>query len=122
MAGLKRTGFKSRGKPLTAKKPMRKRSPKKAAYMASQERKDALAHMGRVKQLPCIVCAAPPPSEAHHCTGDGMARDDMKTIPLCYACHRGPRGYHAAKRTWEANNGKDYDLVPRVMFLLYGGD
>jgi len=49
-----------------------------------------------------------------------MPRDDLRTIPLCYDCHQGPNGYHAAKRTWVAANGPDYEFLPRVNFLLYG--
>ena len=115
---MKRTGFKSRGKPLQAKKPMRKRSKKRASYMASQARQDGLAHMGRVKALPCICCGAPPPSQAHHVTGDKMPRDDMRVLPLCYECHQGPNGYHAAKRTWVARHGPDYMLLDKVSEML----
>jgi hypothetical protein len=77
-------------------------------------------HMCRVKLLPCVICGRRGPSDAHHCTGDGMARDDFKTIPLCFDCHRGPKGYHNAKATWEATNGKDYDFLPVVADMLAG--
>ena len=111
---MKRTGFKS------PRKPMRKRSPKRAAYMASQARQDGLAHMARVKALPCCACGAPPPSSAHHCTGDKMPRDDMRTIPLCYSCHQGPSGYHAAKRSWVEKHGPDYGFLPEINHAIYG--
>ena len=78
------------------------------------------AHMARVKLLPCIACGAPPPSDAHHCTGGGMRRDNLKVIPLCLACHRGPQGYHARKRAWVARHGPDYDFLPRVAEMLLG--
>jgi hypothetical protein len=113
---MKRTPL-ARKTPLQARKAMRKRSPKRAAYMASQERTDAVAHMLAVKALPCVACGAAPPSEAHHCTANGMARDDWATIPLCYACHRGPQGYHAAKRSWVARHGQDVDFLPIVAAL-----
>ncbi len=77
-------------------------------------------HMCRVKLLPCVICGRPGPSDAHHCTGDGMARDDFKTIPLCFNCHRGPNGYHAAKETWERTNGKDHEFLPVVADMLAG--
>ena len=115
---MKRTPFKPSQKPLQAHKPIRKRSPKRAAYMASSAREEAEAHMMEVKGLPCIVCSAPPPSSAHHCTGRGQARDDRMVIPLCYECHQGPQGYHARKRTWVARHGEDIDLVPRVYAML----
>lgn len=77
-------------------------------------------HMCRVKLLPCVVCHRPGPSIAHHCTGDNMARDDFKTIPLCHNCHVGPQGYHTAKKPWEAANGKDYEFLPVVADMLAG--
>lgn len=79
-----------------------------------------LRHMGRVKQLPCIICGHPPPSEAHHCRSDFMARDDFKTIPLCKPCHTGPQGYHTAKETWEAENGPDHSFLAAVEDALAG--
>lgn len=114
---MKRTGFSSKPKPLERKpftskpKRIKQRSAKKAAYMASDDGKAGMAYMGQVKALPCCVCGAAPPSEAHHCRSDGMARDDLKTIPLCIPCHRGPNGYHLSKRTWHANNGKDHEYI-----------
>jgi hypothetical protein len=116
---MKRTPI-ARKTPLQGGKAMRKRSPKRAAYMASSARQDGLEHMGRVKCLPCVACGAPPPSQAHHCTANGMARDDFATIPLCYECHQGPQGYHAAKRSWVARHGQDIDHLPRVAKLLEG--
>jgi len=77
-------------------------------------------HMGRVKQLPCVVCLRSGPSDAHHCRSGGMARDDFKTIPLCKECHQGQNGYHNAKATWEATNGNDHDFLPVVADMLAG--
>jgi hypothetical protein len=74
--------------------------------------------MARVKALPCICCRAPPPSDAHHVNGDGKPRSDWRVIPLCYNCHRGPHGYHAAKRSWVARFGPDYEMLPLVEALL----
>lgn len=88
--------------------------------MASKARQDGLDHMGRVKGLPCCVCDAPPPSSAHHVTGDKMPRNDMRTIPLCYDCHQGPNGYHAAKRSWVEKNGHDYNFLPAINRAIYG--
>jgi hypothetical protein len=78
----------------------------------------AIRHMGRVKELDCVACGAPGPSQAHHCTGGGMRRDDFKTIPLCYACHQGPEGYHARKKPWVAKYGPDHGFLEHVAELL----
>ena len=99
-------------------KPMRKRSPKRAAYMASQARQDAFAHMGRVKGLPCIVCGAAPPSEAHHLP---HPRDDMRTIPLCPPHHRteyGPQAYHYSRRNFNARHGSDDELLAKTIAMI----
>lgn len=103
---------------LTRKTPMKRQSAKRRAYRASKEGREGLEHMRRVKGLPCVCCGAPPPSEAHHCRSDGMARDDFKTIALCPACHRGPNGYHMAKRSWEAKYGPDHGFLPLVEEVL----
>jgi hypothetical protein len=113
---MKRSTFKARGKP------MRKVSRKKAAYRASKAGQDALAYMGKVKGLPCCVCGAPPPSEAHHCRSEGMARDDWNTIPLCAPCHRGPNGYHLAKRSWHEANGPDHGYIEQTRRMVAKGE
>lgn len=93
---------------------MAKRSKKRIAYRNSAEGRAGTEYMLLVKQLPCCICGAPAPSEAHHCRSDFMARDDFKTIPLCKPCHTGPNGYHGAKKTWEANNGPDHGFVDQT--------
>lgn len=101
----------------TAAKPRRsipKQSPKKRAHKAAEKAAGALEHMRSVKALPCVCCGAPGPSEAHHVRCDQRPRSDFRVIPLCYACHRGPTGYHAAKRAWRAMHGRDCDLLPKV--------
>lgn len=59
-------------------------------------------HMGRVAQLPCIVCAHMGmgdvrPVEVHHIReeqGAGQRADDMLTVALCPEHHRGKSGVH----------------------------
>jgi hypothetical protein len=100
------------------RKAVRKVSAKRAAYLASDDRRAALEHMAKVKALPCICCGNPPPNHAHHVTGDRMPRNDMRVLPLCYECHQGPHGYHAAKRSWVARHGPDYLLLDAVADML----
>lgn len=55
------------------------------------------AHLGRVKALPCAVCDAPGPSEAHHI----QQGQQYTAVALCDSCHRGPlMGWHGQKRAW----------------------
>lgn len=54
-------------------------------------------HIGRVKQLPCSVCDAPGPSDAHHIT-QGL---HYTCVALCKDCHQGSfNGWHGQKRMW----------------------
>jgi hypothetical protein len=107
-----------RGKPLQSKTPMRRVSAKEKARKATEKAQGAWEHMAAVKMLPCIACGAAPPSQAHHVTGDKKPRSDWRVIPLCYACHQGPLGYHAAKRSWVEQYGPDYEFLPLVADLL----
>lgn len=107
-----------RGKGFTNKrKPMSKRSPKRKAYIASDEFTEAVAYMGRVKDLDCVACGAHGPSEAHHCTSRGMARNDWHTIPLCTLCHL---RYHARKRSWVADHGEDKSYIAQTQIEILG--
>lgn len=66
---------------------------KNSAAMTAEER----AHVERVKLLPCSVCDAPGPSDAHHI----VQGQHFTTVALCYDCHRGPLlGWHGQKRAW----------------------
>ncbi len=57
-------------------------------------------HLARVKNLPCSVCEAPPPSEAHHYK-QGL---QYTCIALCVDCHRNPlMGWHGQRRAWAIN-------------------
>lgn len=54
-------------------------------------------HIGRVKALPCGVCAAPGPSDAHHIEQG----QHFTVLPLCKDCHQGSfNGWHGQKRAW----------------------
>jgi hypothetical protein len=54
-------------------------------------------HLARVKELPCSVCDAPGPSEAHHIEQG----EQYLCVALCTDCHRGPlMGWHGQRRAW----------------------
>ena len=106
-----------RGKPLKAKAPMRKRSRKREAYLAGPEREAGKAHMGRVAQLPCIVCGAWP-TEVHH---DPDPRSDMRVIPLCPRHHRrefGPQALHYNRRAFHEQHGSPENMMRWVDEML----
>jgi hypothetical protein len=53
-------------------------------------------HLGRVKELPCSVCDAEGPSQAHHI----KQGQQYTAIALCYECHQGCNGWHGTKAFW----------------------
>ena len=55
-------------------------------------------HLARVKALPCSVCDAPGPSDAHH-INQGQ---HFTVVALCKSCHQGAMlGWHGQKRMWQ---------------------
>lgn len=60
--------------------------------------KDERAHVDRVKEMACIICEAPGPSEAHEIE-QGLW---FCSVPLCADCHRGSNnGIHGRKAMWK---------------------
>lgn len=54
-------------------------------------------HVGRIKEMPCGVCEASGPSEAHELKQGQW----FTSIPLCADCHRGSfNGIHGQARIW----------------------
>lgn len=55
------------------------------------------AHVQRVKGLPCSVCDAGAPSDAHHI----VQGQHFTTVALCKDCHQGSEnGWHGRKTMW----------------------
>ena len=60
-----------------------------------------------VRQQPCSLCAAPPPSQPHHLQARGMgggSRLDVAlgVLPLCVFCHQKVHNGNIHRRTlWE---------------------
>lgn len=55
------------------------------------------AHLEAVKWLPCSVCDAPAPSDAHH-INQGQ---HFTAVALCKDCHQGSdNGWHGRKVMW----------------------
>lgn len=53
-------------------------------------------YLARIKELPCSVCDAPGPSEAHHI----RQHNAYTCVALCPDCHRGSLGWHGTKALW----------------------
>lgn len=88
--------------------------PEKCTKSAAAHRR----HVDAVKSLPCVICQAPPPSDAHHFQHGryGTSRPcDCNTMPMCRKCHR---EYHDGKHTWAKKHGNDYDYLPQVLAMI----
>jgi hypothetical protein len=83
----------------------------------------AKAHLEAVKQLPCVICLRPGPSDAHHIIhgryGSRKA-SDFETIPLCHNHHQGADGIHTNKTLWADRYGFDHEFLPVVADMLAG--
>jgi hypothetical protein len=72
-------------------------------------------HLARVKSLPCSVCEASAPSEAHHYK-QGL---QYTCIALCVDCHRNPvMGWHGQKRAWAINKMDEIDALNETIRRL----
>lgn len=65
-------------------------------------------HLAKVKSLPCSVCSAPGPYEAHHIK-QGL---QFTAVALCVDCHRGPvLGLHGQRRAWAIRKLDELDAL-----------
>ena len=69
-------------------------------------------HIARIKEMACIVCEAPGPTECHELE-QGLW---FASIPLCPDCHRGSiNGIHGQRRIW---NVKKLDEVKALALTV----
>ena len=72
--------------------------------LTAKERK----HLLRVKELPCSVCDASGPSDAHHV----KQHRQYTCIALCKDCHQGAvMGWHGQKRMWSLKKMDEIDAL-----------
>jgi hypothetical protein len=61
-----------------------------------------------LKSLPCSVCDAPGPSDAHHIK-QGL---QYTCVALCKSCHQGSiLGWHGQKRAWSVRKIDELDAL-----------
>jgi hypothetical protein len=74
--------------------------------------------LAKVKQLPCSVCDAYGPSEAHHIKQGSQ----YITVALCADCHRGAlMGWHGQKRMWAIKKMDELDALNVTIERLMDG-
>jgi hypothetical protein len=74
-------------------------------------------YLARVKELPCSVCDAPGPSEAHHLE----QKLQYTCVALCPSCHRGQLGWHGDKTMWRIKKMSELDALNTTIERLIGG-
>ena len=65
-------------------------------------------HIERIKSMPCVLCEAPGPSDAHHI----RQRSHFYTVPLCRACHD---SWHGTKDLWRIKKWDELDAFAATM-------
>ena len=75
------------------------------------------SYIARVKELPCSVCDASGPSEAHHV----KQHSQYTCVALCEDCHRGSfNGWHGQKRMWLVMKMDELDALNITIKRLIG--
>lgn len=73
------------------------------------------AHLARVKSLPCSICGAAAPSEAHHI----KQGNHFTTVALCIDCHRGSvNGLHGQRVMWRVMKMDEIDALNETIRRL----
>lgn len=72
------------------------------------------SHIERVKMLPCSVCDAPAPSDAHHI----RQGRHFAVIALCKDCHQGKNGWHGTKTNWRIYKTDEIDALNTTLSRL----
>lgn len=66
------------------------------------------SHLANVKALPCSVCDAPGPCDAHHI----KQGQHFTACALCKDCHQGSfAGWHGQKRAWTVRKMDELDAL-----------
>lgn len=70
-------------------------------------------HMARVACLSCAVCDAEGVQVHHIREGQGMGQraSNWLVVPLCPACHQGPRGIHGDRSALRLRKLDELDLL-----------
>ena len=84
--------------------------------MNNKLNKEERIHLATIKEVPCSVCDAPGPSEAHHIK-QGL---QYTCVALCVDCHRGPvLGWHGQKRMWAIKKMDELDALNKTIENLF---
>lgn len=72
-------------------------------------------HLAKIKEMPCGVCGASGPSDAHHI----VQHQQYLCIPLCKDCHQGSfNGIHGQARIWKVYKQDEMTVLNETIRLL----
>lgn len=76
--------------------------------------------MGRVAELPCVLCGQQGVQVHHIREGQGMAQraSNWLVVPLCPSCHTGPLGVHGDKTMMRINKMTELDMLAKTIEAL----
>lgn len=79
-----------------------------------------IRHMGRVAELPCVLCGQQGVQVHHIREGQGMAQraSNWLVVPLCPSCHTGPLGVHGDKTMMRINKMTELDMLAKTIEAL----
>jgi hypothetical protein len=76
------------------------------------------AYLALVKTMPCGVCGAAGPSDAHHIE----QRHQYLCIPLCKDCHQGSHnGIHGRRAIWNVLKKTEQSVLNDTIAKLHKG-
>ena len=79
-------------------------------------------HLAIIKSLPCGLCGASGPSDAHHIReGQGISQraHDFLAIPLCKDCHQGAHnGIHGNRAMWRIMKKDELTVLAETIEML----
>ncbi len=74
-----------------------------------------LLHLATIKEMPCGVCGANGPSDAHHIE----QHKQYLCIPLCKDCHQGSHnGLHGRRAMWQVMRKTEMSVLNETIRQL----
>lgn len=72
-------------------------------------------HIQRIKEMDCVICGEPGPSECHEIKQGAW----FTSMPLCASCHRDNfNGIHGQKRAWAVRKMDELDALNETVRRL----
>ena len=71
-------------------------------------------HVAKLSAMPCCVCDDEGPSEVHE-PEQGLW---FASITLCWACHRGPDGWHGTRLRWKLRKVNELQAIDKTYRAL----